>query len=96
MTAKIIDGRALGQGIKEEAAQQVRALRERGVRVSLDAVIVGDPATGGIYARSQRNRCQEVGIEYRLHSLSMDASEAEIRGGRRALSTWWIESSGEC
>lgn len=80
MTAKIIDGRALGQGIKEEAAQQVRALRERGVRVSLDAVIVGDPATGGIYARSQRNRCQEVGIEYRLHSLSMDASEGDIRG----------------
>lgn len=79
MTARIIDGRILAQRIKTEAAQQVRALRERGVLVSLDAVIVGDPAAGEIYARSQRARCQEVGIDYRLHALGPAATDGDIR-----------------
>jgi len=79
MTATIINGRVVAQRIKEEAAGHVRVLRQRGVRVSLDAVIVGDPAAGEIYARSQRARCQEVGIEYRLHALDPDSTESDIR-----------------
>jgi methylenetetrahydrofolate dehydrogenase (NADP+)/methenyltetrahydrofolate cyclohydrolase len=55
------------------------------VRVSLDAVMVGDPAAGEIYARSQRRRCEEVGIEYRLHSLPATANESEIGSTIRAL-----------
>lgn len=78
--ATIIDGRAVGRRIKHEAAAQVSALNDKGVRVSLDAIIVGDPEVGGIYARSQRKRCSDVGIEYRLHRLGADASESDIRG----------------
>ena len=78
--ATIIDGRAVGRRIKHEAAAQVSALNDKGVRVSLDAIIVGDPEAGGIYARSQRKRCLDVGIEYRLHRLDADASESDIRG----------------
>ncbi|MGB2987262.1 MAG: bifunctional 5,10-methylenetetrahydrofolate dehydrogenase/5,10-methenyltetrahydrofolate cyclohydrolase [Phycisphaerae bacterium] len=84
-TARLIDGKALGQRIKQEAARQVRALAAQGVRVSLDAVMVGDPEAGEIYARSQRKRCQEVGIEYRLHTLGGDAKEADIRSVLREL-----------
>ena len=51
--ATIIDGRALGQRIKNEAAHHVRELKGQGVSVRLDAVMVGDPAAGEIYARSQ-------------------------------------------
>ena len=79
MTATIIDGKGLGERIKREAAELVRSLGKDGVRVTLDAVIVGDPAAGGIYARSQRKRCEEVGIDYRLHTLDAGASEADIR-----------------
>ena len=83
--ARVIDGVALGRRIKEEAARQVRALGAEGVRVSLDAVMVGDPEAGEIYARSQRKKCQEVGIEYRLHSLDGNAKEADIRSLLREL-----------
>jgi methylenetetrahydrofolate dehydrogenase (NADP+)/methenyltetrahydrofolate cyclohydrolase len=79
MTATIIDGRLLAQRIKDEATAQVSALRDRGVQVSLDAVLVGDPAAGEIFARSQRARCQDVGIEYRLHALPPDATEHDLR-----------------
>jgi len=83
--ARIIDGVALGQRIKEEVAQHVRALHAEGARVSLDAIMVGDPEAGEIYARSQRRKCQEVGIEYRLHTLDGDAREADIRSLLREL-----------
>ncbi len=83
--ARIIDGKALADRIKKEAAATVRSLAEKGVSVSLDAVLVGDPTAGEIYARSQRQRCQEVGITYRLHTLKADAREDDIRGLLREL-----------
>jgi len=79
MTARMIDGRVVAQRIKQETAAQVGDLAEQGVRVSLDAVMVGDPAAGEIYAESQRRRCREVGIDYRLHTLPANAREGEIR-----------------
>ena len=83
--ARVIDGKALAERIKRETAATVRGLAEQGVRVSLDAVLVGDPAAGEIYARSQRQRCQEVGIAYRLHALGADARADDIRGLIREL-----------
>ena len=76
--ANIIDGAVLAERIKEETAELVRRLGDQGVRVSLDAVMVGDPDVGKIYARSQRKRCEDVGIEYRLHTLDEEADESRI------------------
>lgn len=77
--ATIIDGRALAARITAEAAEAVLQLRSEGVGVALDVVMVGDPAAGEIYARSQRNRCREIGIEYRLHALGTAAGQKDIR-----------------
>lgn len=81
----IIDGKALGERIKEETTSRVRGLAEDGVCVALDAIMVGDPTAGAIYARSQRRRCEEVGIEYRLHRLEATASADDIRSLIRKL-----------
>ena len=40
--ANVIDGTALSQRIRKEAAARVQDLRREGIRVSLDAVMVGD------------------------------------------------------
>lgn len=77
--ARLIDGKALARRIKDETAAIVKELADRDVHVSLDAVLVGDPDAGGIYARSQRKRCEEVGIEYRLHTLPESGREDDIR-----------------
>jgi len=81
----IIDGKTLARRIKRETAARVANLREKGIHVSLDAIMVGDPQAGEIYARSQRKRCEEVGIDYRLHSLPGDANEPDIRSLIRTL-----------
>ncbi|MFQ5494798.1 MAG: tetrahydrofolate dehydrogenase/cyclohydrolase catalytic domain-containing protein [Phycisphaerae bacterium] len=85
MAATVVDGKALARRIKQQAADKVRGLAEQGVRVSLDAVMVGDPAAGEIYARSQARRCEDVGITYRLHTLPQDATDADIRRTIRTL-----------
>ena len=83
--ARVIDCVALSRRIREEAARQVSELNAAGACVSLDAIMVGDPDAGEIYARSQRRKCQDVGIEYRLHTLPGDATEAQIRNLVRRL-----------
>jgi methylenetetrahydrofolate dehydrogenase (NADP+)/methenyltetrahydrofolate cyclohydrolase len=78
-TAKIIDGHAVAQRITQEAVDQVHHLGAHGVSVSLAAIMVGDPEAGGIYTRSQRKRCEDVGIDYQLHTLPQSATAAALR-----------------
>jgi methylenetetrahydrofolate dehydrogenase (NADP+)/methenyltetrahydrofolate cyclohydrolase len=77
--AKIVDGNSIAKRIKEQTRQRVSALRTEGVRVALDAIIVGGTEEAHIYARSQKKRCEDVGIDYRLHALPATAREPEIR-----------------
>ena len=78
MAATIIDGKAIAAGLKQQASEMVARMRGDGHQVRLDAIMVGDPPAGAIYARSQKARCQEVGISYVLHALPADATEMEI------------------
>ncbi|MCP4591585.1 MAG: bifunctional 5,10-methylenetetrahydrofolate dehydrogenase/5,10-methenyltetrahydrofolate cyclohydrolase [bacterium] len=79
MGAEIVDGRGLAERIKNDVQREVALLRGEGVGVRLDAVMVGEPAAGRIYASSQEARCAEVGIEYRLHALPAEAGQDELR-----------------
>ena len=79
MSARIIDGKAVAGRIRRQTAEQVADLRAEGVEVRLDAVMVGDPEAGVIYARSQQARCSEVGIRYHCHALPADSTDGQIR-----------------
>ena len=78
MSAKIIDGTALGEALREEVAGRVRRLAERGRRVHLTAILVGSTAAGELYAQRQRQACQAVGIDYELRTLPADAAAATL------------------
>ncbi len=77
--ARIIDGKAIGLRITDEARWQVEQLSARGRRVRLDVITVGDSSAAEIYTNSQRRRCNEIGIDYRLHQLSNDSSDDDVR-----------------
>jgi methylenetetrahydrofolate dehydrogenase (NADP+) / methenyltetrahydrofolate cyclohydrolase len=77
MTARIIDGKALAHTYREEISRRVAAVRGKGGRVRLDAVLVGTGDTAArVYAERQGQTCAELGIEYRLHRLSVEAGQA--------------------
>lgn len=78
-SAQVIDGSKLAAQIRKDAAARVRGLRDQGVSVQLDTILVGEPHAGLLYARAQENRCRKVGIECRLHTLDEKISDAELR-----------------
>src|ERR1017187_7054626 len=59
---RILDGAAIAAAIKQEVAEEVRALAVHGVRPGLAAVLVGNVAASEIYVRSKVQACAELGI----------------------------------
>jgi methylenetetrahydrofolate dehydrogenase (NADP+)/methenyltetrahydrofolate cyclohydrolase len=59
---RILDGVAIAKAIKQEVAEEVKALAAKGVRPGLAAVLVGNVAASQIYVRSKVQTCEELGI----------------------------------
>jgi len=57
-----LDGAAIAAAIKQEVAEEVRALAGLGIRPGLAAVLVGNVAASQIYVRSKVQTCAELGI----------------------------------
>ncbi|MBL8757867.1 MAG: bifunctional 5,10-methylenetetrahydrofolate dehydrogenase/5,10-methenyltetrahydrofolate cyclohydrolase [Phycisphaerae bacterium] len=87
-SARILDGKALAAQYRQRIADRVEAVRARGGRVRLDALIVGDdddPAH--VYALNQGKTCESLGIEYRLHELPGGAGFDDVAGRVLLLNT---------
>ena len=82
--AQLIDGRALGQAVRDSVAKRVA---ESGRPVRLDAVLVGSDRAAEIYASKQESTCAAVGIEYVLHRIPDGAGYDEIAGRVLLLNT---------
>jgi methylenetetrahydrofolate dehydrogenase (NADP+)/methenyltetrahydrofolate cyclohydrolase len=59
---RVLDGAAIAAAIKEEVAEQVRALAGRGIRPGLAAVLVGHVPASEIYVRSKVQTCADLGL----------------------------------
>ncbi|MGD1107659.1 MAG: tetrahydrofolate dehydrogenase/cyclohydrolase catalytic domain-containing protein [Terracidiphilus sp.] len=59
---KILDGAAIAVAIKQEVAEEVRALAARGIKPGLAAVLVGHVPASEIYVRSKVQACAELGL----------------------------------
>jgi methylenetetrahydrofolate dehydrogenase (NADP+)/methenyltetrahydrofolate cyclohydrolase len=75
---RILDGAALAAVIKQEVAEEVRALAERGIRPGLAAVLVGNVAASEIYVRNKVRICGEVGIYSDLITRPETVTTAEL------------------
>ena len=76
--ARVLDGAAIAATIKQEVAEDVRALVERGVRPGLAAVLVGNVAASEIYVSNKVKVCGEVGIYSDLIKLPETVTTAEL------------------
>lgn len=59
---RILDGTAIAAAIKQEVAEEVRALAAHGIRPGLAAVLVGHVPASEIYVRSKVQTCAELGL----------------------------------
>jgi methylenetetrahydrofolate dehydrogenase (NADP+) / methenyltetrahydrofolate cyclohydrolase len=62
LMARVLDGAAIAAVIKEEVAEQVRALAGQGIRPGLAAVLVGHVPASEIYVRSKVQTCADLGL----------------------------------
>ncbi len=76
--AKILDGNAIAAQIRSEVAAKVAELKERGVLVRLDVVLVGDDPASATYVRMKQKDCAEVGIESKAHRFQASVSQEEL------------------
>ena len=78
MTARIIDGVALGKTIRQEVAEEAAVLRGRGITPGLAVVLVGENPASKAYVGSKERACIEAGMRSVKITRSADLSEAEL------------------
>lgn len=78
MTARIIDGAALSQRIREEVAQRVATLAAKGTRPGLAVVLVGEDPASQVYVRNKVAACEKAGLHSVKEQYPADMTEAEL------------------
>ena len=86
MTAVVIDGNAIAQEIRSEAAEAAAELQARhGVVPGLAVVLVGDDPASAVYVRNKERACREAGISAQTINLPGDTPQDEIIARVRQL-----------
>jgi methylenetetrahydrofolate dehydrogenase (NADP+)/methenyltetrahydrofolate cyclohydrolase len=86
MAAKLIDGKAIAEAVRQEAAAEVARLQAQTGQVpTLAAVLVGDNPASQTYVSSKGKACTEAGMGSITHKLSATATQAEVEDLVRAL-----------
>jgi methylenetetrahydrofolate dehydrogenase (NADP+)/methenyltetrahydrofolate cyclohydrolase len=87
MTAKIIDGTAIGNEIKAEVKAEVDGLRSRDIVPGLAAVLVGENPASQIYVQSKVKTCQALGLYSEKIDLPASISQQELIARIHALNS---------
>ncbi len=78
-TARLIDGKAIAQDIRNEVKARVEKRVAAGlVRPGLAVVLVGQDEASRIYVRNKRKACAETGIVSVAHDLPSSTTEAAL------------------
>lgn len=76
--AVLIDGKSIAQEVKDEVAQEVKKLVDKGVQPGLAVVIVGDDPASRIYVNNKKKACQAVGIYSEEYALPCQTTQEEL------------------
>ena len=86
MIAKLIDGKAIAERLREEVKEQVSERVANSLPVpGLATVIIGDNPASKVYVRMKHKACQEAGILSVGHTLPAKASQEEVEALVRQL-----------
>ncbi|MDQ0482040.1 bifunctional 5,10-methylenetetrahydrofolate dehydrogenase/5,10-methenyltetrahydrofolate cyclohydrolase [Guptibacillus hwajinpoensis] len=75
---KLLDGRAVANGIKEKLKSRVSVLKERGITPSLVTILVGNDPSSETYVRMKGNACERVGISSKKIHLAEETTTEEL------------------
>lgn len=78
MAAERIDGKAIADEIKKEAAAEAAALKAQGVEPCLAVILVGNDSASQVYVNNKKKACEAVGIRSVSYTLDENAEESEL------------------
>ncbi|MBR7163742.1 MAG: bifunctional methylenetetrahydrofolate dehydrogenase/methenyltetrahydrofolate cyclohydrolase FolD [Clostridia bacterium] len=78
MEAKILDGKAVSQRIKDELRSEVENLKAKGINPGLAVIIVGDDPASRIYVNNKKKACEYCGIRSFEYALPGDTTQEEL------------------
>jgi methylenetetrahydrofolate dehydrogenase (NADP+) / methenyltetrahydrofolate cyclohydrolase len=76
--ARILDGKAVAAEVRAQVAAGVAELKEKGVPVRLDVILVGEDPASVTYVSSKQRDSAEVGIDSRVHRFPANVSQKEL------------------
>ena len=76
--AKIIDGKAISQTIKDEVKKEVQELSEKGIPVTLAVIQVGEDPASTVYVNNKKRACAYTGIRSLSYNLPESAAQEEL------------------
>ncbi|MDE6036256.1 MAG: bifunctional methylenetetrahydrofolate dehydrogenase/methenyltetrahydrofolate cyclohydrolase FolD [Ruminococcus sp.] len=77
--AQIINGKEVSATVKAEVAQETARLRdERGLKVGLAVVIVGNNSASRVYVNNKKKACEEVGFQSFEYALDENVTQEQL------------------
>lgn len=79
MHAKLLNGKALSQQIRDDIKAQILTRIQQGLpKPTLAVILVGDDPASAIYVRKKREACEETGIHSIYRPLPASVTEQEL------------------
>jgi methylenetetrahydrofolate dehydrogenase (NADP+) / methenyltetrahydrofolate cyclohydrolase len=86
MTARIIDGKAVAERVRQSVATEAAAFTvSSGIVPGLVVVLVGDNPASQVYVRSKKKACLDLGWFSEIRALPATATQAEVEAEIDAL-----------
>ncbi|MBQ4518179.1 MAG: bifunctional methylenetetrahydrofolate dehydrogenase/methenyltetrahydrofolate cyclohydrolase FolD [Clostridia bacterium] len=76
--AKILDGKAVSQRIKDELKNEVAELKAKGLNPGLAVIIVGDDPASRIYVNNKKKACEYIGVRSMEYALPGETTQEEL------------------
>src|SRR5258708_34464295 len=80
MPAKLIDGTAIGAGMRAELKGRIAALKARHVTPGLAGVLVGDNPASATYGKMKGKACEEAGLYHDTIVMAKGTRQADLLG----------------
>lgn len=87
MSSAIINGKEIGQAIRQSIAERVVSLKEQGLTPGLAVVLVGDNQASATYVRNKQKSCEEMGMFSELIKLPEETTQEELLAQIERLNT---------
>jgi methylenetetrahydrofolate dehydrogenase (NADP+)/methenyltetrahydrofolate cyclohydrolase len=78
VSARLLDGNAMGKVIRAEVGEEVKGFLARGITPGLAVVLVGEDAASQVYVRSKGKACEEAGMHSVTIRLPAETSQADL------------------